>query len=173
MDLDLRRPVGIDPSLTGTGASDGRTAITLKPPARLAGLERIRWIVEQSVLLCGEAYASCVVIEGPAYGKNTGSAHERAGLWWKLYDAFDLLRLDVVVVPPTVLKKYATGKGNADKDAVLLSTARRFDWFAGDNNAADALWLAAIGYDLEARPIVDMPELNRSALKSVDIRTPA
>ncbi|MDN5726840.1 MAG: hypothetical protein L0G99_13065, partial [Propionibacteriales bacterium] len=67
-----------------------------------------------------------VVIESPAHGQATGSHHDRSGLWWMIVNQLAVLRVPVVEVAPTSLKKYATGKGNAGKDEVILRSARRY-----------------------------------------------
>lgn len=41
------------------------------------------------------------------------------------------------------IKKFATGKGNADKKA-MLQAARARGWCPADDNEADALWLLAL-----------------------------
>lgn len=45
-------------------------------------------------------------------------------------------------VPPAVLKKFATGKGNATKDIVVKEVLRRWSFNTDDNNVADAYVLA-------------------------------
>jgi crossover junction endodeoxyribonuclease RuvC len=51
------------------------------------------------------------------------------------------------VVPPSSLKVYATGNGNADKDAVLAAVVLRYQGLVTvvNNDIADALIIAAIG----------------------------
>lgn len=87
------------------------------------------------------------LIETPAYGNRgmQGSQHDRSGLWW-LVAAAVLERGKVGEVPPSVLKKFATSKGDADKPDMKWFAAREFpglDYV--DDNGADALWLATIG----------------------------
>lgn len=41
---------------------------------------------------------------------------------------------------PTEVKKHATGKGNAGKDAMIAAAVKRFG-AVGDDNEADALWI--------------------------------
>lgn len=167
------RVLGLDLSLTSTGLAEawqnGIRTWTIKP--RGIGHERLEHLLYEIWKAAWEYEGGhLVVVEGPSYGSQSGQKghHERAGLWWlvthKLWDC----NVCVAVVPPSALKKYATGKGNAGKDAVLLATARRFPDFDGGNDAADALWLAAMGADHLGQPIVAMPELNRAALKSVE-----
>jgi len=42
---------------------------------------------------------------------------------------------------PTEIKKHATGKGNANKDAVIAAAKIKWQDFSGDDNEADAKWL--------------------------------
>lgn len=163
--------LGLDLSLSGTGVAGDGWADTIKPPAKLRGVERMAHI--RGILL--DRYVAgvdLVVVEGPSYGnQGTGRQaghHERAGLWWIMRYALHLRDIPVAVVAPASLKLYAAGKGNAGKDDVLREATRRFDWFAGDNNAADALWLAAVGADWLGSPMVAMPAVNRKALAKCD-----
>src|SRR5690606_742936 len=111
-----------------------------------------------------------VVIEAPAYSRATGSATDRAGLWWAVYDT---LAESCVVLPvmPNVRAKYATGKGNAGKDAVLAAAVRRYPSIdISGNDTADAVVLMAIGRRLLGEPIDDpMPALNLSALATLKL----
>jgi hypothetical protein len=137
-------------------------------PRKLAGHERMRWFLnEVDLLTCG---ADLVVIEGPSYGSAYAGQkghHERAGLWWLVTHNLWAQSVPVAIAPPAVLKKYATGKGNANKDLVLTDTVRRFADFQGGNDAADALVLCAIGADHMGLPLVAMPKVHRDALAKV------
>ena len=53
----------------------------------------------------------------------------------------------------TEIKKYATGKGNAGKPMMVEAAKDKWESFTGDDNEADARWLAdlaATEYDPEA-----------------------
>lgn len=50
--------------------------------------------------------------------------------------------IDCVSVPPSVIKKFATGKGNAKKEQMLAAAQKIWDDVT-DHNEADALWLLA------------------------------
>lgn len=158
--------LGLDLSLTSTGMSNGSSVWTVKPMKR-TGYERLRYICEEVTHRAWAAEPDLVCVEGPSYGSKGGHEHERGGLWWMVTEQLDREGWPVVVVPPSSLKKFATGKGNANKDAMVLATARRFSWFDGGNDEADALWLAAMGYDHLSQPLVEMPALNRTALSGV------
>ena len=52
------------------------------------------------------------------------------------------LELDYASVPVSTLKKHATGKGNAKKDAMVAAARERWtDHAIEDDNVADALWV--------------------------------
>ena len=90
-----------------------------------------------------------VVIEGPAYSSRVGHAHDRSGLWWLLVEHLTRQGFAVVEVTPGGLKKYATGKGTADKGAMIDAAVRCFPGVEtkGQADRVDALWLAAMGLD--------------------------
>jgi crossover junction endodeoxyribonuclease RuvC len=154
------RVVGVDLSLTGTGLSDGHRTLLIRTSGhrgdtlgqRRARLRSIVRGVMDFTLNGGEApqRPDLVVVEAPSLGTGRQSGtHDRAGLWWLLLDELLGWSIPVAEVPPAALKKYATGKGNANKGAMIDATARRFPHIdtAADDNRCDALWLAHMGLD--------------------------
>lgn len=159
---------GIDPSLTNTGIAvlcDGA-------PARLHSLGHgtpngktyghrsdrivsqcravISWLDDNLQgplgILPLSKRLDLAVIEGPAYGANMPSNHDRAGLFWGLYSTLRARKIPIAVIPPATRAKWATGKGNADKTTVL-ATVRAW-WpttHIANHDQADAAVLAAIG----------------------------
>lgn len=171
------RVIGLDLSLTATGVAiiedDTITVRTITSnPTGDSVDDRVRRLdkIERAVMECmtGASEIDLIVIEGPSFGQMRQSGeHVRAGLWWRIV-SICTDTAPVVEVPPATLKKYATGKGNAAKDAVLLATARRFpDVDLRDNNQADALWLAAMGARHLEQPVDDVPQLNQTAMAAV------
>lgn len=86
-----------------------------------------------------------VVIEGYAYGAKGQAVYQIAELggivrFW-LYQH----EITAVEITPATLKRFITGRGNANKDEVLAACIRRFYFDGDNNNAADAhgLWCAA------------------------------
>jgi hypothetical protein len=51
----------------------------------------------------------------------------------------------IAEVPPTVLKKFICGKGNANKAAVVSAATRRYSEEFDSDNQADAYVLARMG----------------------------
>lgn len=171
------RIIGLDLSLTATGVAiieDGETTVhTVTSKGELSASlaersARLVRLIDEIAALALEVDPDLVVIEQPAFSRTTGHHHDRSGLWWLTVDALHVNTIPVAEVTPSGLKKYATGKGNADKDAVLLAVARRYPAVEiRNNNEADALVLAAMGADHLGHPITDMPVINRAALDAV------
>ena len=107
------------------------------------------------------------VIEGYAYaavGQALFDLCELGGLVrWELYRA----GVPWLVVPPTTLKKYATGKGTANKSSMVVAARERLGYGGVDDNEADAMWLRAIGLDVLDEPSCPLPKLHRSVLSGL------
>jgi Holliday junction resolvasome RuvABC endonuclease subunit len=172
--------LGLDLSLTSTGLACASTAPAAGiptvhtqriQPKKLTGYPRLRFIhheIRSTVIRC---LPDLVVVEGPSFGSVGRGQHERGGLWWMVTESVDALKIPIAIAPPSNIKKYATGVGGgpkAGKDAVLLAASRRFDWFEGGNDEADALFACAMGCDWVGEPIVEMPKENRKALDGVE-----
>ena len=166
--------VGVDLSLTGTGVAVSTgfvTTVKSKPTdddiaSRYLRLEGI----VQRVVAVTPYDTALVVLEAPAYASKGGHAHDRSGLWWLLVDRLARARPQaaIVEIAPTSRAKYATGKGKASKEEVLLAVERRFGgWMVGNNNEADAVVLCAAGARALGRPIDTVPERNHVVSKTL------
>ena len=154
------RVIGLDLSLKSTGvAGDTWTEKIVTGDRR--GHDRLQYL--RDAVTDYTRHADLVVIEGLSFG-SYDTDRAGAGLSWIV--RHDLWRRGTGygLVPPSNRMKYATGKGQANKEAVLLAVARLFPWFAGGNDEADALVLAAMGYDRAGSPLVRLPETHRRAL---------
>jgi crossover junction endodeoxyribonuclease RuvC len=93
---------------------------------------------------------SLVVIEGPAFGAKGRAVFDIAGMRGVITHSLWMDGMPYVEVPPSVLKKYVTGKGNANKDAMIAAAIRSLGFEGFDNNEADAwclLHMASQHYD--------------------------
>ena len=61
-----------------------------------------------------------------------------------LYDR----RIPWVEVPPTTLKKFATGKGNAQKNDMAAAAKAKLGYNSPSDDIIDAVWLAKLGEHL-------------------------
>src|SRR5579872_4422875 len=106
-DLSLTA-TGYAVSATGTGTVQG--TIT---PKGVAGMDRLSAIILSVLTKCEDA--SLVIMEGLSYGSNNASAQERAGLAYLIRYRLWERGMTFILVPPTTLKKFVVGKGNAEK----------------------------------------------------------
>lgn len=176
------RICGIDLSLTSTGIAYAERperewvslrTVDTKPGKTLtdqhARLERIAAeVIRTAVTFHGPA--TLAVIEGPSYGSSGAGTWDRAGLWWLTVNALLREGVPVAVIPPSLLKKYATGSGggkNATKTAVASAAARRYDRVFATDDEADAFILCAMGLDHLGHPLTSVPKTHRDALDKV------
>jgi len=153
--------IGIDPSLTSTGIvvlRDGKVelAVTTKNKPALGTIDRVRLIYERIVCVAesltdGEKWQApdLIVIEGFSYGSKGRSVFDIAYLGWRIREELERLRTEDGIpwleVAPTQLKKFATGKGTANKEIILQQVYKRWKYETDNNNIADAFVLAKIG----------------------------
>lgn len=104
-----------------------------------------RWAVERAT-----TSTVLVVIEGPAHAAQHGQPHERAGVWWRVVDQLVRHEIPVAVLPPTTVKGYLAGKGNAPKEDVRRAVAAAWPGCGLARvsfDEADAVALATAGCD--------------------------
>lgn len=171
--------LGIDYSLRSTGlailGADGTTDVCKVTAPKDDGtvksvVERLTSIADQIEAWADLADADTVVIEGVvhhAIGARRDVIH--AGWWFIAARIAPLVDDPIIVVPPKTRAKFATGNGNAGKQAVVEQVTARYPQFAidGSDDIADAVALVAIGARMTGRPIdPDLPETNLSALRT-------
>lgn len=159
------KAIAFDLSLTATGYATPEGAGLLKPHL-MDGLERLQWIRDNVLRLAADA--ALVIVEGYSFGSGNRAHHlgELGGIVrLAVYEAKHAL----VVIPPHSRAKYATGKGNAAKEAVLVEAVKRLQYAGYDHNEADAMWLLQMAGDHYATPWrISMPSEHRAALKKID-----
>ena len=144
--------IGIDQSYTGFGI----TALDKKGnyytevyKATGSGAERLYGIRNYLEDFLSEFKVVKTAMEGYAFGREFGVAlsGELGGmiklLLFDLYPDEDEARFPLIV-QPTSLKKYVTGKGRIDKNQVLLQVFKKWGVEFNDDNAADSYGLARI-----------------------------
>ncbi|MEV8339242.1 hypothetical protein [Leucobacter sp. NPDC077196] len=160
--------LGIDFSLTATGVcaieDSAAECITIRSkkedgwwefPSRVENIACAVDLWRNPLGLPGPAQ---LVIETPAFAAKSASLDRMFGGWWMFVATImrDCLYEPPLLVTPSQVKKFATGKGNAGKDEVMLAVSRRYPAVeVTDNNQTDALVLAAIGAAVMGEPFSD------------------
>lgn len=147
--------VGLDLSLTGTGLvilKDGeilkQVLIKSKPrgdsPAdEIIRLMKIRDDIMSFIDDVPVNEIELVAIEGLAFAiTKTSSIMQLAALNYMVREALYNRCLSFVLVSPTSLKKFITGKGVGQKDVMMLETYKRYGVTLLDNNVCDGYGLA-------------------------------
>jgi Holliday junction resolvasome RuvABC endonuclease subunit len=157
--------VGLDLSYTGTGVARGPQTRIVRTK-KFDGMPRLEWMREAILLECEGA--DVVAVEGYAYGARHSQAHKLGELGGVVRLALFEAGIPYVDIPPTCLKKYATGAGNAKKDAVLANAIRRLGYEGSSHDEADALWLRAMAMEHYGNPIVALPATHKEGLAKVE-----
>lgn len=149
---------GIDPSLVCTGIAvlvDGQPELITTTglhghdaDSYRTRSRRVRSVCRAVIAVIAPLHADLVVLEGPAYGTQLGSAFDRSGLWHGLYAALDAKNTPIAVVAPQTRSRFATGRGKAQKADVLAAVRQwwpHYRHLITNSDCADALVLATIG----------------------------
>lgn len=149
---------GIDPSLTGTALCrlDRELAYRVwRYPSESSGkllvprFERYQQVVN-SVFQQIECCSAHCYLEGYSFGSK-GQAVINIAEYGSLLRKMLIKQANIdanpepIEIPPTVVKKFVTGKGNADKTAVALGLFKRYGVEFPTSDECDAYAVARIG----------------------------
>lgn len=155
--------IGLDLSLTRTGIAV-LAGMAAAPPAILVDVgfasrdsksyrDRNRRVRAQCRAVCEAINPATVgdvalaVLEGPLpHPPKQAYEWDRAGLWHGVFGQLDAWKIPIAVVNPATLKRWATGKGNADKPAMLAAARQVWPVDVANDDQADALHLAGMGW---------------------------
>lgn len=94
-----------------------------------------------------------VVIENLAFmARNTTALTQLAGLNYLVRILLAEFGWPFVLVAPSSLKKFITGKGNSDKNLMIMNVFKNYKFEALDDNICDAFSLAVCGMALLGNP---------------------
>lgn len=145
--------VGLDLSLTSTGISSIVTNENFivtrveKTNNSMSYMNRYNKLVESIKREIPEDKDAIFFIEGysfGSFGKSSSASYliELSGIL--KYDLW-MAGMPYITVPPTLLKKFITGKGNAKKEDIKLHIYKRYGMEFSVSDAADAYGLMALG----------------------------
>lgn len=115
--------------LTGVGSMDPKRMITL--------IDEVMDHIQKDDI---------IVIEG--FGFATQQGIQLGGIGWGMRMALTRRGFKYTEVSPSQVKKFATGKGNAKKDAMVVPIYKKWGFEHSSDNVRDAFVLAQIAKEL-------------------------
>lgn len=145
--------LGFDASLVSSGYSYQRVhgdyytstikTKKLRGPERLSYIRgRFNYILDTIKIQHGTV--DLIVYEGYAMG-GKGRVFDIGELGGVLKLVAWNTGIDVLLVPPTSLKQFTTGKGNANKDQMIAAVASNWGYHTTQDDEADAFALLKVG----------------------------
>lgn len=168
---------GLDLSMTATGVTWGDLSMTATGVtwdehnlpstwtirSSKPGDLRLAHIADKVVELAADS--KLVLIEGYLNHSHT------AGITGMVHGAvrLDLQRagLKYATLPPTSLKKFATGRGNASKTDMAVAALKRGDREFKDDNQCDSWWLWVAARQYLGDPVFPLPKAQVDALSAL------
>lgn len=138
------RSCGIDPAtctglaLVGDWEDRGKTLHL--PDER--GFQRLQLIADDITRTLEVWQPEFVAVEGYAYVRNIHAFVTLVEIGTMIRHVLYRLHLPWIDVPPTVLKKWTTGKGNATKDQMAAAVKARWNYQSHSHDIVDAFALA-------------------------------
>lgn len=137
LDLSLNTTAYVIIDENGELVDYGMVTTSLRGIDRLMSLEcQLRRIIERY-------WPALVGIEGYAYGKHN-QAHQIGELGGVVRTMLARLKIPILIIPPAVIKKFATGRGNAAKDEMRLWAYKRWNAEFETTDETDAYCIARV-----------------------------
>lgn len=155
------RVLGIDPSASKTGLVllNGKTVehSLIVTPKAMKGMARVQLIADLFATFLDQWKPTTAAIEGYGYASPSLSISVEVQAFLRM--ALHVRVVPWYIVPPSTLKKYATGAGGAEKDKVSRIVKTRWGFEAPSDDVVDAYVLAKIGEDIASNNGVPGPHL--------------
>lgn len=150
-DQNTTKILGVDPSTyLGTCLLTGDTASPRLIHFKEAkGFHRLQLIAKSFDSLIQEHHPDLVVVEGYAYG-NRNSIVSLVEIGTLIRMALYEAQIPWYDAPPSLLKRFVTGKGNAKKPDVAKAVKERWGFESTSDDVVDAYGLARLGQALKA-----------------------
>lgn len=154
------RVVGIDVSTkTGLACVDSGQTVDSKlihfPKAR--GFDRVQLIARSVKNVVQDWNPDVVVIEGYGYG-NTNTLVDLVEIGTAIRLGLKELGLTWWLCPPTTLKLWVTGKGNAKKPQMASSVLERWGFESKSDDVIDGYALAQLGWHIHQLGYENLPK---------------
>jgi Holliday junction resolvasome RuvABC endonuclease subunit len=160
---------GLDLSITATGVAHAVERAACTHLVALKGTRDSRLVTIKSQVREYVLGSELVLIEG--FLQKSFSA----GTTGMVHGAVRTMLLEEGItygtLPPSSLKKYATGKGTASKTDMALAAYKRGDMEFANDNECDGWWLWVAAMDHLGEPVFDLPKVQREALSKIKIES--
>lgn len=159
--------IGLDLSLTSTGLAlaDGSTqAIRVKS----SGMERLDALERRILEALDGLKDPVVIVEGYSFNSKNSHAHALGELGGVVRLAFWRRGIAWIDVPPTNRARFATGKGNANKAAVVSAVSARTGITWSNDDELDAWVLQEMALAKFGCPRFTWPETHLKGLDNID-----
>ena len=162
--------IGLDLSLTHTGIvilNNGivelfKTII----PKKLRGVKRLYYIRRRIVQYLLINKPDIAVIEGYAYSPNAGRSFSIGELGGVIKLLLYKQKISYLIVAPTTLKKFTTGKGNSPKSKMEKAVYKNWNVEFNTEHEIDAFALAMLGTYLNNQRLIKT-NIQKEAIKTV------
>lgn len=172
-----KKILALDLSLTSTGVAyrtEDSVYVGHLDTSKKRSLERLAFIADTVGGILFNRIVECdmLAIEGPAFGfKQMATRSHSLG---ELHGAIKLLaweeEIDILVVPPSTLKKFVTGNGAAKKPEVIAAVQEVWGFATTQDDEADAYGLLMLGEAYtDARKRRRYDSVRRAALSGCEI----
>lgn len=121
------------------------------------GFDRVQLIARSVKNVIQEWNPGLVVIEGYGYG-NVNTLVDLVEIGTGIRLGLKELGMTWWLVPPTVLKKFTTGVGNAKKPQMAASVKERWGFESKSDDVIDAYALARLGEHIHSLGFNDLPK---------------
>ena len=144
--------------------------IKSKPSGKLPIDELKRLIKIKNEVMSSGVCIDLVIIEGIAFMvRNSVSLVQLSALNYMVRESLYKEKIPFLIVAPTTLKRFCTGKGNCPKDLILLEVYKRWEESFDHNDLADAYGLAKIGELFLKKDIESDPDIPKFQKETIDL----
>jgi len=166
--------IGIDQSLTSTGIvildEDAKIFASTIINSKEKGVKRLSDLskkITEYLKNYNPPKMIKIFIEGYSFGSRLGQAFSIGEWGGVLRKSLYELGYNIAVIPPTSLKKFITGKGNAKKELMLKEVFKKYNVDFTDNNLADAYGLARMAWSIDKQS--KLLNYEKEAIKAITL----
>lgn len=158
---------GLDFSITATGVAHTNEGGACTHVIKTKGTKDDRLVVIKNQVLSYVQGSEFALIEGLGFAsmKLAISGMVHGAVRCGLIEA----GIPYATIPPTSLKKYATGSGGADKTAMAMAAYKRAEVEFTNDNECDAWWLWVALTDHLGAPVFKLPQVQRESLAKIKV----